>query len=82
MQLLVIYTKIVLPDPEHSPKIRSIRTPKSGVSGPIPGVSPEVSQTQSIRTYTRSFARSVPNPEYPDPNRSDHTGHNFLPSPS
>jgi len=21
-------------------------------------------------------------PEYPDPNRSDHTGHNFLPSPS
>ena len=69
MQLLVIYTKIALLGPKHSQKIRSIRTntrsirtPKSGVSGPIPGVSPGVSQTRSIRAYTRSFARSVQKP--------------------
>jgi len=35
--------------------IRSVRTPRSGVSGLIPGVFPEVFQIWSIRAYTRSL---------------------------
>ena len=35
--------------------IQSVRTPKSGVSGLIPGVFPGVFQIRSIRVYTRSL---------------------------
>ena len=35
--------------------IQSVRTPKSGVSGLIPGVFPGVFQIRSIRAYTRSL---------------------------
>ena len=35
--------------------IRSVQTPKSGVSGLIPGVFPGVFQIRSIRDYTRSL---------------------------
>ena len=56
MQLLVIYTKIALPGSKIFPKHPE-----------YPDEYPEYpdSQVRSFRGYTRSFARSVPNPEYP-----------------